>query len=152
MGLFRKRDKSIKVDVNIDYEKLAEAIVKAQEISAATMQKQKRYTLGTFALPLMIAFYVMSVFGWILIAASFIAIYKTWNTFVWNDFIGCLASVVTLLIILVTILIVALYSVLLWKAAKEIEEETDRNYVVSMFSGVVSFAALIVALVALVKG
>ena len=35
--------------------------------------------------------------------------------------------------------------------AKEIETEKDRNYIISVFSGIVSFAALIVALVALFK-
>ena len=35
---------------------------------------------------------------------------------------------------------------------KEIETEKDRNYIISVFSGIVSFAALIVALVALFKG
>ena len=38
------------------------------------------------------------------------------------------------------------------KSAKEIETEKDRNYIISVFSGIVSFAALIVALVALFKG
>lgn len=41
MGLFRKKDKSIKVDVNIDYEKLAEAIVKAQEENSKTGENRK---------------------------------------------------------------------------------------------------------------
>ena len=31
-------------------------------------------------------------------------------------------------------------------------QEKDRNYIISVFSGIVSFAALIVALVALFKG
>jgi hypothetical protein len=39
----------------------------------------------------------------------------------------------------------------MWKSAKEIETEKDRNYIISVFSGIVSFAALIVALVALFK-
>ena len=107
--------------------------------------------MGTFTLPLMLAFYGTSIFGWLLIAACFGAIYTKWDTFIWDSFLGCFSSIVTLLVFLEIIIMVALYSVLLWKAAKEIEKETDRNYVVSMFSGVVSFAALIVALVALVK-
>jgi hypothetical protein len=36
--------------------------------------------------------------------------------------------------------------------AKEIDKETDRNYVASMFSNVVALVALVVSLVALVKG
>ena len=34
----------------------------------------------------------------------------------------------------------------------EIDKEKDRNYIVDVFSAIVSFAALIVALVALLKG
>ena len=49
-------------------------------------------------------------------------------------------------------LVLVLYSFLLWKSAKEVETEKDRNYIISVFSGIVSFAALIVALVALFKG
>ena len=43
MGLFRKRDKSIKVDVNIDYEKLAEAIVKAQYAANQNNKRPNRF-------------------------------------------------------------------------------------------------------------
>ena len=43
------------------------------------------------------------------------------------------------------------YCIIMWKAAKEIEREKDKNFIVSVFSGIVSFAALIVALVALFK-
>ena len=48
--------------------------------------------------------------------------------------------------------VAVVYSLVLWRAAKEVNTEKDRNYIIALFSGVVSFAALIVALVALVKG
>ena len=50
------------------------------------------------------------------------------------------------------VFVIFLLSWILWKSAKEIETEKDRNYIISVFSGIVSFAALIVALVALFKG
>ena len=136
----------------IDYDKLAEAIVKAQEKIAETVQREKRYTLGTFATPLITVFYGLSILGWMLVAVVPIGVYKSWQSLHWDDFSNCFSSVVSLLFLLGIMVIVALYSILLWKSAKEVEAETDRNYIVSMFSGVVSFAALIVALVALVKG
>jgi hypothetical protein len=58
----------------------------------------------------------------------------------------------TIIFAFVVTVALALYSMLLWKSAKEIEKENDRNYIISVFSGIVSFAALIVALVALFKG
>ena len=140
------------LNVEIDYDKLAESIVKAQEKVEETAQKKRRYTLGTFATPLIVAFYSLSVLGWMLVAAVPVGVYKSWQSLQWDNFLNCLSSVVSLLFLLGIMVLVALYSILLWKSAKEVEAETDRNYIVSMFSGVVSFAALIVAFVALVKG
>ena len=140
------------LNLEINYDKLAESIVKAQEKAEESIQKQKRYTLGTFATPLIVAFYGMSILGWILVVAVPVSVYKAWDTLQWDNFVAGLTNVIALVFLLGIMAIVALYSVLLWKSAKEVEEETDRNYVISMFSGVVSFVALIVALVALVKG
>ena len=140
------------LNVEIDYDKLAESIVKAQEKVEETAHKKRRYTLGTFATPLIVAFYSLSVLGWLLVVAVPVSVYKSWQTLHWDNFLNCFGSAVSLLFLFGITVIVALYSILLWKSAKEVEAETDRNYIVSMFSGVVSFAALIVALVALVKG
>lgn len=154
----KKRDKNPvvnhiqSVNMDIDYDKLAEAIVKAQEKAEDTATGKKRYTLGTFATPLIIAFYGLSILGWIFVLATPFAVYQSWNAFSWSSVTECISSIIVLLFVLGIVVTVALYSILLWKSAKEVEAETDRNYVISMFSGVVSFAALIVALVALVKG
>ena len=43
------------LNVEIDYDKLAESIVKAQEKVEETAQKKRRYTLGTFATPLIVS-------------------------------------------------------------------------------------------------
>lgn len=45
-----------------------------------------------------------------------------------------------------------LYMFIIWKASKEIDREKDRNYIVALFSGVTSFAALIVAIASLFVG
>ena len=140
------------LNLESDYDKLAEAIVKAQESTTDTAKNKKRYTLGTFATPLIIAFYGLSILGWIFVVAVPIGVYNSWNTFHWSNVTECISSITILLFMLGIEATVALYSILLWKSAKEVEAETDRNYIISMFSGVVSFAALIVALVALVKG
>ena len=140
------------LNLEIDYDKLAESIIKAQEKAEVTAQKKRIYTLGTFATPLVVAFYSLSVLGWLLVVAVPVGVYKSWQTLRWDNFLNCFSSVVSLLFLVGIAVTVALYSILLWESAKEVEAETDRNYIVSMFSGVVSFAALIVALVALIKG
>ena len=57
----KKKDKNQPIthihnlNLEIDYDKLAESITKAQANANETTQKQKRYTLGTFATPLIVA-------------------------------------------------------------------------------------------------
>ena len=45
-----------------------------------------------------------------------------------------------------------LYMLIILQASNEIDKEKDRNYVVALFSGVTSFAALIVAIASLFVG
>ena len=66
--------------------------------------------------------------------------------------IAVIGNVFSIAFVAALFVVLVLYSFLLWKSAKEIETEKDRNYIISVFSGIVSFAALIVALVALFKG
>ena len=136
----------------IDCDKLAKAIVKAQEISTNEANKSNKYTSGTFATLIILAFRGLSIAGWITILAIAISVWNAREMFQWNDFPNIFASVCTLLLMLGFTSVLGLYSILLWKASKEVESERDRNYIIALFSGVVSFAALIVALVALVKG
>ena len=44
-----------------------------------------------------------------------------------------------------------LISLLFKGAANDIKREEDRNYIVALFSGVVSFVALIISIVALIQ-
>ncbi len=62
-----------------------------------------------------------------------------------------LQSILTFVIVIPVTLAIMLYMLILWGSANEIEKENERNYIVSVFSSIVSFAALIVALVALYK-
>ena len=48
--------------------------------------------------------------------------------------------------------LIFMFSVMLIGASREIQKEKDKNYIIAIFSGVVSFAALVVALIALMKG
>ena len=42
-----------------------------------------------------------------------------------------------------------LYLIVFWGAANDVEQEKDKNYVINVFTGLVSLAALIVAIFAL---
>jgi NADH:ubiquinone oxidoreductase subunit 6 (subunit J) len=45
-----------------------------------------------------------------------------------------------------------LISVMFRGAANDIKREKDRNYIVALFSGIVSFVALIISIIALYRG
>lgn len=60
-------------------------------------------------------------------------------------------NVLIAIIILITTVIFLLYMLVLLGAANDIEHEKDRDYVINVFSGLVSVAALIVAIVALLN-
>lgn len=47
---------------------------------------------------------------------------------------------------------VLLYMFIIWKAAGEVKKEKDKNYIVALFSGVTSFAALVIAISSLFVG
>ena len=140
------------LNLEIDYDKLAEAMVKAQVISEDEENKKRKFTSGSFAMLIMIAFHIFSVFVGLLSVLLVWAPVFSWSTLQWNGFTNIVTSIVIIVFCVVFAIVLGLYAVLLWKSAKEIETEKDRNYIISVFSGIVSFAALIVALVALFKG
>ena len=138
--------------LEIDYDKLAEAIVKAQEEIQEKNNGAKSFTSSAFATITSLAFRGVAILGWIVAFAMIVA---TWNIFItleWLTLIEVIKNIMIIVVGLALFLMIFLYSLLLWKAAKEIEKEKDRNYIIAVFSGIVSLAALIVALVALFKG
>lgn len=191
----RKRSRDLVILRNeIDYDKLAQAIVKAQreaqhvteEDNADTQpsvqvpeepeeakQTQKRsakefrqlvwgiicnkkssdgtIVSGLMATAIWIAFNGLAIF--LVLAFFAIIIYGVYRAiqFDWlNDF--SLSVLGTIIEIIGSLVCMALFALVFRAAANEIEKEKDRNFVVAVFSGWVSFAALVVACVALVKG
>jgi len=162
------------VTVEIDYEKLADAIVKAQKkaeekpLEAEERQKMKfrkamcmilcnkkdtkdRMTMGLMAIPLELSFKVLAVIGWTACGCVIVAGVKQGiamflmqeQLLAQSGRMVFLASVVVLLFLL---------SLLLWGAANEMGRTNDKNFVAAIFSSLVGFAALILALIALEKG
>ena len=140
------------LNLEIDYDKLAEAIVKANNKIEAEANKRKKFTSGTFAMIISLAFRGVAILGWLIALVTPIAIINMAKSFVWNEVNAVMGNIFSIAFAVALFVVLILYSFLLWKSAKEIETEKDRNYIISVFSGIVSFAALIVALVALFKG
>ncbi|MBO5462744.1 MAG: hypothetical protein J6A49_05460 [Clostridia bacterium] len=164
------------VNVDIDYDKLAEAIVKAQNrvdeeqsyqenktkitikdyIKAIVLilrnksNTQGNLTVSIFAVLTSLTFKIIAITGFFLTIAG---IYIAVNCILHGFDVGNITLWIIFGIVLIVLsVIVFLYSVIIWGASHEVEKEKDKNYIVSVFSGIVSFVALIIAIIALVKG
>ena len=149
----RRRRKNVTIIHNeIDYDKLAEAIVRAQQRTADESQKVGIIScalsdmislclrlLSICAFPVSIG---IGVCTWKVIA----------NSLPENGWLRIFLYVIDFIVSFGLSFGLGVFAATFWKAATEIKRETDRNYIVAVFAGLVSFAALVVALVALIKG
>lgn len=163
------------VNLEIDYDKLAEAIVNAQEkaekveknenenndkqsllnaiklIMTNKVESNGAFLTGALTLVLTTVFKTISVIGFLTDICIFVSSILFLSTRQWN-----VSSVIfNLFLIIVSIsiiIIVFLFSVIIWGASNEINEEKDKYYVVSVFSSIVSLTALIISAISLIKG
>lgn len=173
----RCKKKVIIVKNDFDYDKLAKAINTASksQIKDADCQSQEQEKLtfsgffkliyyivfnknqsnGTMTSGLLsgliaLAFNGLAILGLIIFVCGIFAIANIIKSCVWqSELIANNVAVISSMIAFVVI--VGMFSLIFRAAANEMAKEKDRNYVVAVFSGIVSFAALIVALVALFK-
>lgn len=174
----RKRAQTVNIisqlNLGIDYEKLAEAIIKAQEkaklISFETTPKKKNgffqsvwkiikgenskngsLLSAPFIIVISLLYRIIAVVGFLALVvidvSSVIALAKmNWQG---TQIVGNIIAAIIVIIVSVSIF---LYMLLFWGAANDVENEKDKNYVISVFSGLVSVASLIVAVIILIKG
>lgn len=165
------------VNMEIDYGKLAEAIVKANNKQNTELTKQEEelnlsakekfrilrkgiiqiikcknktenaLTTGFFAMLVSFLFRAVAIFGVFAFVALISGLIDTCSGMTWAglQFIPNIFTILTTILIGVAIL---MYSLVIWGSATEIENEKDKNYIISVFSGIVTFVALIVALIA----
>ena len=117
------------INLEIDYDKLAESIVKAQEKSEKEANRKKKFTSGTFAMIISLAFRGVAILGWLIALATPFAIINMAKSFVWNEVNVVMGNVFSIAFAVALFIVLVLYSFLLWKSAKEIETEKDRNYI-----------------------
>ena len=154
------------LNLEIDYDKLAEAIVKAkkynedQKYNPETSTKKdfwkKVWCIITNKIPDNTAFLTTSIAGLMQLFFNSVALLLL--------IVGLLCLAVIFVIIiqgtnwqyLATYIMLAgllpMIALIMRGIANEMEREKDKNYIISAFSGIVSFVALIVALIALFKG
>ena len=174
----RCRKKVIIVKNDFDYDKLAKAISaeskSEKEDAYCEPQEQEKLTFcgffkliyyiifnkkqsnGTMTSGLLsgliaLAFNGLAILGLIIFVCGIVAIANIIKNCVWTSELVA-NNIATISLMVAFVVIVGMFSLIFRAAANEMAKEKDRDYVVAVFSGIVSFAALIVALVALLKG
>lgn len=150
-----------KQQFEIDYDKLAEAIVKAQEKADKETIKQavidaheemeklkpkRHYSKEFLKFVIEPTLWIFVVIGGLTSICSIIYGVKYWKTFDFQSFDG-FNSIITLFAIFSISLIFATFSGL---SLKEIQKEDDIEFLSTMFSNLVSFVAMIVSIIAIV--
>lgn len=151
MWPFRKK----KVVCELDYDKLAQAIVKAQETveqkKQEEEQKKSRFTSG-FMSWLVAAFFFLLATACLFAAIVFVVAIVQWclQYPACTNFSEIRAHTVGLIILIFLTLFALLFMLLCFFSAREVDKETDKHYLSTLFSGTIGFVALIVAIAALV--
>jgi len=162
------------LNLEIDYDKLAEAIVRALEKAKeppkdSEVAKRKRVWLAVrsilkgeksndgrflaapFAFVVSIVFRVVALMGALAITVFDFGVVYSLVMAEWQG-VSIAANIVIIIISFALTVAGLLYMVVFWGAANDVEHEKDKNYVISVFSGLMSVAALIVAIISLYKG
>ena len=151
---------------DIDYDKLAQAIIKAQnqQIKDKDIPEEKiwlilsnkkdtngMFTMSLFSMFTSLLFKVIAIIGFVLgpiiivvTICSTVELIKTGN----NIFF----TILTAITFIAVSIFMMVFMIIVWGASNEIDKEKDRNYVISVFSSIISLVALIVAIIALLKG
>ena len=163
------------LNLEIDYDKLADAIVKAQKraeseaMEDAAINNRKtnlfiaigriligrRSKDGSFLsapyVPIVSMLYrVIAIFGVVLMIAFWVTAAPMLTKLLWQGW-AIAVNIIAISFMLFITFVLFLYMVMFWGAANDMEYETDKNYIMSVFSGLVSIASLIVAIIALYR-
>lgn len=151
MWPFRKK----KVVCELDYDKLAEAIIKVQEIVEKKKQEEEqrksRFTSGFMSWLVSAFFYVLSVACALMTISSAVGICNWCAEYgKYSDAASIFNHTIGLLFLIIILAFSVLLMLISFRSAQEVDKETDKQYLSSLFSGIIGFVALIVAIVALV--
>jgi len=159
MSLFSK---TVQI-VEIDYDKLAQAIVKTQNtvdedtIKSAIIKAQKeidkkddsfKYSKEFLKVVIFPTLCVLTAIGIIGVFCSVTYIFEVRKAFNFTELDSYVKFIITIAIGILSLL----FSIFSGLTAKEVNEGNDMKFISSMFSNLVSLVALIVAIIALLKG
>lgn len=136
-NLFKRENQApVTVPVEIDYNKLAESIVKAQAI-ADENEAKKDDTSYFLKLILCISFVIVAVFLVLIAGYGVFQLIARWS----------LSRIFERIVQICICVISLVYMVFAVKMIVDIKKIRDRSYLAAFFSAIVSLTALIVALV-----
>ncbi len=166
---------SAQASVEIDYDKLANAIVKAnrladkEELQPEPKEKTKvkifkglwrlikgdidteeQMTLGLFSLILSFFFFTVAIIGFIFALFVMCSLIAEIVKMEWTCS-QILSNIFFIIFTTMILIIMFLISVIVFCAGREVEKSKDKSFIFNAFSGVVGLIALIVALIALNK-
>ena len=163
--------------VDLDYDKLAQAIVKAQqeveeqkekkhqdELVEHTTEKIKLFSVikavltnkkdtegrmltGALTLVLSFVFRMIATIGWLFDLLLFGLSCWHFINDSWTPWTKVVSNIFLIILLIAITIFIFFLGLIMWGAANDIDRENDRNYVVAVFSGVVSLVTLIVTIV-----
>ena len=132
-----------KISVEIDYNKLADAIIKAQEKSK---EKSERVTSDDKLNKLAMVFsYGLSIAEFLFCALILVAVILAEEKMQWSDAYGVIGNVLAIILYALIMGVIGTVAYWTWNIAKKIKTESDRNYTVAVFSSLAAFAGFAVA-------
>lgn len=138
------------VTSEIDYDKLAKAIVQANKESEKGAEKvdSASSVLCSFAV------IIFTLYGAVIVAvmiAVVMASVDQLREMIWNSWSQIGVNIVVLGLAFLMALVLLVFAVLSFRAAKEVSREENRSYIAAVVSALSGMTALIVALVALFR-
>lgn len=137
----------VKVNVEIDYDKLAEAIVKAEKRSEEDENKKIKSVIDIHKRGLRFLFKMFARFGWLIISLFLIAVVTVLTQLNWSDAANIIVNVSFIIAMVFVITFGSYMFTKMGEAAEEVDNIKDKNLLITMTSSIMGFAALIVAIV-----
>lgn len=159
------------LNLEIDYDRLAKAIIKAQRTSEERASKSLkeaklslfqsilqilkgkkssdgRFLVAPFAVIVSVVYRMIFIVGLIALILLAVAMVQSLASASWQGW-AIVGNIIVIILGIAILFTLFLYLIVFWGAANDVEQEKDKNYVINVFTGLVSLAALIVAIVAL---
>lgn len=139
----------VKVNVEIDYDKLAEAIVKAEKKTEENDDKEIKSVLWLQRKGAAILYRLLAFSGFAFFALGAIALIIAAIGWQWTPFMTAFSNSIAILTIGLLLAVVFIVSMMLWSSSEQVKDIKDKQMLMSLSSGLIGFIALIAAIVAI---